>query len=140
VVRGGSRLRHGPRNLRVVRLHTRHRLVRPRRTAGGRSRGRRHRPARRGARDRLPADALHPVLHPGDRGDAARSAVREPGLGPRDPGPPPLAGHHGRAAAALLGLGALGGRGVREPCQLSRVALVPLARLDPELVWSGWWP
>ncbi len=62
---------------------------------------------------------------------ATRSGT--PSLGPRDPGPPPHARQHRRAPTALRGLGALGRGGVREPLQLSRPHLVPLAGVDPQL-------
>ena len=89
VVCGGGGLRHGPRHLGVVGLHARHRLVRPGGTAGRRSRRGRDRPPGRRPRDRLPPDAVHPVLHPRDRGDAVGGAVGNPAWGPEI-----LARHH----------------------------------------------
>ena len=101
--------------------------------AGAGDRGGGNRTWCRRARDRLPPGALQRVRGPGDRGHAARCAWGRPGVGARDPGPPLLARHHGRAAAALRRLGTLGLRGVREPRQLPRVDLVPLTGLVAQL-------
>ncbi len=91
-------------------------------------------------RDRLSARSLQRVRHPRDRGHAAGRPGGHARMGSRDPGPAQLPRHDGRAAAAVLRVGALGRRRLGEPRQLPGADVVPLTGVVARAGCSGWSP
>src|SRR5258708_3646863 len=127
-------LRPGVPGGRVLAVHPRFRVQRPRPAdpAGLLRRG--HRPGGDRPADRLPAGALLGVFAPRGRGDAASVARRRAGLGAGDPLPARAGARAARQpAGALPGLGAVGGGDLGEPHQLSGADPLPLAAAVPQL-------
>ena len=122
---------------RVVVVHPRLRVLRPRpadvrRFPRGGNRTRRDRPARR-----LPAHALLRLQPARVRGHAAAVTGRRAQLGPRDPRPTRGDLDAGEPARPVRRVGAVGGRHLREPLELPSAHVHPVAPSHGAIGWSG---